>query len=262
MAPNFPRPYGAPPPRNSAVPTPRMVSQEQPRPTVPARRFDILYLDSLGNIEDVVCAAPALPAIEASCSAFTHGTLIQTDMGDVPIEDLLPGQTVLTRDHGSQVLRWIGSMTLIPQSGDPRLSAAHLTRITESSIGIGKPNRDLILGPGARILRRNSACMSLFGTEAAFAPASAFADGVSIIDIMPVSPIRVFHLLLDGQHVITAGGVEVESYHPGRRDSIDIPGNLMGAFLDMFPMISDLSDFGQMRVPRLSEEDIRALETR
>ena len=40
---------------------------------------------------------------------FTRGTLIKTDQGERPIEDLLAGDMVLTMDHGYQPIRWIGS---------------------------------------------------------------------------------------------------------------------------------------------------------
>ena len=149
---------------------------------------------------------------------------------------------------------------LVPNVPDPRVAPAKLTRITDGSMGLGRPTRDLVLGPHARILRRNAACMSLFGTDSAFAPATAFVDNVSIIEVSPVSSVRVCHILLDGQHVITANGVEVESFHPGRQDAIQIPPHLMPAFFDMFPHVNSYADFGQMRAPRLSEADIQALE--
>lgn len=262
MAPSFPRPQGAPAPRRpysltSAGPQ----ADEKARTQLPVRRFDILYLDEIGNIEDTHRLSPALPGFEASCGAFAHGTMIQTEIGPVPVEDLLPGQKIMTRDNGPQPLLWIGSMTLVPHPSDPRVEPAKLIRVIENSVGLGKPSRDLVFGPYARILRRNAACISLFGTESAFAPVSAFADGVSIIEVTPVSPVRVFHLMLHGQHVITASGMEVESYHPGRRDTIGISPSLMPNFMEMFPNISDLSGFGPMRMPRLSHDDIQSLES-
>ena len=265
MAPTFPRPYGAPAPRNQTLdrPTrmPRPGAMEKPQAKSAVRRYDMMYLDALGNIEDTYKVAPAIEAFEASCGAFAHGTMIQTDNGEVPVEDLLPGQMIMTKHSGPQPLQWIGSMMLVPNATDPRITPARMTRITENSIGLGRPTRDLVLGPHARILRRNAACLSLFGTDSAFAPATAFTDGVSIIEIQPVSSVRVFNLQLDGQHVITAGGIEVESYHPGRRDSIGLTTQLLPMYLELFPHIEDLQDFGQMRVPRLSHDDIRSLES-
>ena len=260
MAPLYPRPMGAPAPRRPAA-FGGQPEAEPARVHIPLRRYDFLYRNERGDIEDGYANAPALPGFEASCGAFAHGTMIQTAEGAVPVEDLLPGTAVQTRDEGLQPVLWIGSMTLLPQNGDARVAAAQLTRITENSIGLGRPNRDLVLGPHARILRRNAACLSLFGTDSAFAPAAAFADGVQIIEVHPVASVRVFHLALEGQHVITANGIEVESFHPGRRDTMGVPPSLLPAFLGLFPHIHDLSDFGPMRVPRLSEDDIRALES-
>ena len=264
MAPTFPRPYGAPAPRRplaAGLPTSREFEGEPVIHTVPVRRYDVMYLDGLGNIEETNFRAPAIESFEASCGAFAHGTLIGSDMGNVPVEDLIPGQTINTRDNGPQTIRWIGSMTLVPSTNDPRVAAAKLTRITEGSIGLGRPERHLVLGPHARILRRNAACLSLFGTEAAFAPANAFTDGVSIIEVNPVSSVRVFHIMLDGQQIITAGGIETESYPPGRRDTSGVPTALTSAFLELFPHIDDFAGFGPMRVPRLSADDIRSLES-
>ncbi len=262
MAPVYPRPQGAPAPRRPYSLTSSEPNSVEPvRTNVPARRYDTLFLNNLGNVEDSYCMAPAIPGFEASCGAFAHGTMIQTEDGAVPVEDLLPGQKILTRDNGLEPLRWIGSMTLAPHTSGSRIPPAKLTRITENSIGLGRPSRDLVLGPHARILRRNAVCLSLFGTEAAFAPATAFTDGVSIIEVNPISSARVFHLLLDGQHVITAGGVEVESFHPGRRDATGISPGLMPTFLELFPGFTTMSDFGTMRVPRLSHDDIRSLES-
>ncbi len=261
MAPMYPRPIGAPTPRHPQKYSVDFDAEAPKRTQMAGRRYDILFVDENGEIDETNVMAPAMPGFEASCGAFAHGTLILTTEGPIAVEDLLPGMAIETRDSGPQVLKWVGSMMLVPTSAAPNIEPATLTRVTEGSMGPGRPARDLVFGPHARILRRNAACLSLFGTEAAFAPANAFTDGVSIIEVHPVSPVRVFHLLLDGQHVISANGVEVESFHPGRRDAIGISDQLMPAFLALFPHIERLTDFGPMRVPRLSGDDIRSLES-
>lgn len=43
---------------------------------------------------------------------FARGTLIATDRGQVPVEDLARGDRVVTSDHGFQKVRWIGSQTV------------------------------------------------------------------------------------------------------------------------------------------------------
>ena len=53
------------------------------------------------NIERIIC--------------FTPDTAIETPFGPRPIQDLRPGDLILTKDHGPQPLRWIGSRTVAAQ---------------------------------------------------------------------------------------------------------------------------------------------------
>ena len=97
MAPTFPRPFGAPAPRRPAVPGVPSVPEfphETVKLTVPVRRYDVMFMDAIGNIQDANLRAPAIESFEASCGSFAHGTLIQTEAGQVPVEDLLPGQII------------------------------------------------------------------------------------------------------------------------------------------------------------------------
>ncbi|WP_282024742.1 Hint domain-containing protein [Limimaricola cinnabarinus] len=50
---------------------------------------------------------------EIACVSFTRGTHIAMASGaQVPVERLAPGDRILTRDDGPQVLRWVGQTTL------------------------------------------------------------------------------------------------------------------------------------------------------
>ncbi|MCP1167487.1 Hint domain-containing protein [Limimaricola sp. ASW11-118] len=50
---------------------------------------------------------------QIACVSFTRGTHIALASGtQVPVEQLRPGDRILTRDDGPQVLRWIGQTTL------------------------------------------------------------------------------------------------------------------------------------------------------
>jgi len=94
----------------------------------------------------------------------------------------------------------------------------------------------------------------MLGTDAALAPVTAFQDGDAVIRIMPVAPVRVYHLGLARHEVILANGLEVESYHPGRRNEMPLSGDLLSLFLALFPHVRRSGDFGPLVYPRVSEE--------
>jgi hypothetical protein len=56
---------------------------------------------------------PDVPLADLLCVSFGRGTLITLGDGrQRPIETLVPGDMILTRDHGRQPLRWLGRATL------------------------------------------------------------------------------------------------------------------------------------------------------
>jgi hypothetical protein len=214
------------------------------------RRYDVRWIDEDGVIEDFVRVAPAMPIFEAGFSAFSHGALISTAEGQVAVEDLEPGMMIETALGGPVPLRWIGSITLIPGAPERGDVPDKLYRVVADSFGPGRPSVDLALGPNARLLDRSpDVCRSL-GTDAALAPITMRADGECIVEINPVSPMRVYHLSFDAHHVIFANGLEVESFHPGPDATYSLSDEMRAQFLSLFPHKANLSDFGRMLWPR------------
>ena len=85
---------------------------------------------------------------------FTPGTVIATPRGEVAVEDLAPGDRVITRDNGLQEIRWIGRKVVDWKS----LAAnAHLRPILirQGSLGYGLPERDMMVSPNHRMLVAN-----------------------------------------------------------------------------------------------------------
>jgi hypothetical protein len=228
------------------------------------RKYEVAHLSTPDpSMPQTICefsrTAPATPMFEDAFAAVARGSLISTTNGLVAVEDLLPGDQLETVGHGPQTLHWIGAMTLFPNvTGDA--DAGQLLRVSADSFGIGRPMPDLILGPRARLFYRNSACLSLVGSETAFAPAHAFADGNSVTAVTPVSPVLVFHLGLNGQHIIRANGLEIESYHPGSHTDILPDRETMGLFMTLFPHLNTFRDFGPLRTPRLTAFEIEDMQ--
>ncbi len=236
-------------------------SDRQPRRDQPlSRRYEVAFLASSGDIDTFARVAPATPVFEDAFAALGRGTLISTLDGPTAVEDLAPGTLIETVGHGPKPVLWVGAMTLIPNLSDMHGGeAAKLVRFSPDAFGLGRPMPDLVLGPRARVLYQNARCREMMGASQAFAPARAFLDGVSVIEVTPAAPVRVYHVALHGQHTILANGLEVETYHPGPQvDSMmDLATREM--FLSLFPHVEHLDGFGPMTTPRLTAFEMETL---
>lgn len=230
------------------------------RSTFALRRYDIMWRCENGDVRDREISAPALPIFESAFNAFARGALLPTPTGPIAVEDLLPGDLIETVDNGVQRVEWIGAVRL--DTKGQRSEGARperLYRITADAFGLGRPAPDLMLGPGARYLYRADALQSYLGVAEAMAPVPSLVDGISVIEVTPISTVRSYHIALTRHSQIRVNGVELESYHPGPTISGQLPSDLRPRFLEMFPHLETLNSFGPLCQPRLSPTDLLEL---
>lgn len=233
--------------------------ERRPQRSMPLmRKYEVAGLSSSGRLVSKSCIAPAEPHLDEAVAAFAHGTLIATPNGPVAVEDLEPGMQLRTADAGPRTLVWVGSTVLTGPAAGPG-AAVSMTRITADSLGFGRPMPDLVLGPRARMMVRHPGCRRICGSDEAFAPASAFVDGASLIALHPVRPTRVYHLALARQHILLANGIEVESYHPGENAVSLLEPTARRQFLGLFPYLEGRAEFGPMVLPRLTAFEFESL---
>lgn len=218
------------------------------------RRFEIEWLDEDGLAQDLTRIAPALPVFEEAFAAFAHGTLIQTEEGPVAVEDIAPGTLLATADGEPSPLLWKGSINIVPGAPTLRETPEKLYRVTADAFGLGRPARDVVFGPDARILTRDPSHRSAAGAEAAYVPIAALVDGVSVIEVTPVTPVRVYHLATARHQTLLAGGLETETYAPRTAMSEGLSHEMLAAFISLFPHVTTLREFGGARWPRLSRD--------
>ena len=209
------------------------------------RKFEVLHQRSDGEVRHTDHVGPAVPAFEAAFSAFAHGSLVTTTRGPVAIEDLEPGMKLITREHGAQPVLWIGAMRLVPEAVASSAHDARMTRVMADAFGFTRPERDLMTGPGARILRKGRG-----EEEPMLVPVRNMSDGVQVIDIVPPSPVMVHHLCLRRHSTILVNGLEMESFHPGAGFERNMGQNMLSLFLSLFPHIQKPEDFGRMAYAR------------
>lgn len=225
---------------------------------VPRHRVRFSYVARGGHVVEESHAIPWLPAYRGICAAYARGTLISTADGPVAVEDLLPGDGVLTRDDGAQPLRWIGCTTLRLRGGDDADGGGAL-RMLGDRLGPGRPSPDLVTHETARILMPQEDFGDQPGTRGALVPLAALVDDESVVRLRPVSPLEFFNLAFDRHQVICANGVCAESFHPGGllHDGSLVTGQLLDR---LFPYLDGWREgFGRpCRQRREAGQDISA----
>jgi len=135
---------------------------------------------------------------------FTRGTLLETDHGEIAIEDLVVGDLIRTMDNGMQPIRWIGSSTT-PATGS---NAPILFR--KGAIG---NTRDMLLSPAHRVLLQGWRTELLFGKSQMLASAKSLVNDSTILR-QASDKVEYFHVLFDQHEIVFSEGAPTESFHP------------------------------------------------
>ncbi len=141
------------------------------------------------------------------------GTLIETDRGQKPVEELEVGDMVLTKDDGLQPVRWIASRTLdaAALAADPALRPI---RIRAGALGEARPARDLVVSPQHCLLIDDWRCELLFGEDEVLAPARALLNDKTITIEHGAEEVTYYHFMFDRHQIVYSNGAETESFHP------------------------------------------------
>lgn len=135
---------------------------------------------------------------QSSPAGVMPGCILLTLDGEMPVEHLLPGDRVITRDTGTAVLRAIRKHRITTRA----------VRILAGSLGDTRPDRDVILPAAQQILVRDWRADALFGARCALARAGALVDGEFIQALGP-RDMTLFELEFDAPHILYADGLEL-----------------------------------------------------
>jgi Ca2+-binding RTX toxin-like protein len=203
------------------------------------------FLDADGN----VTGSLSFTNIENIVPCFTPGSLILTERGDCPVEELEVGDRVLTRDNGYQVIRWTGRRDLSPMElqAQPRMRPV---RIRAGALGDALPERDMLVSPQHRMLMTGPRAEMFFGEHEVLVAATHMVGmpGVTAADVAEVSYI---HLLFDRHEIIRADGAWTESFQPGVQTLNGVGAEQRAEILALFPELATprgLSGFASARM--------------
>jgi hypothetical protein len=165
----------------------------------------IYYGGTYYLLTNTIQGTAVVPETNDAFTCYCGGTLILTERGEVAVEDLGIGDTVITADGGRQSIRWIGRRTIRTHGGrypwaDPLL--VNPIRIRAGALGENLPKRDLRVSPEHAILIRDI-----------LVQAGALVNDVSILreDHLP-EVLTYYHVELAEHALILAEGVAAESF--------------------------------------------------
>ncbi|MCF6272352.1 MAG: Hint domain-containing protein [Rhodobacteraceae bacterium] len=135
-------------------------------------------------------------------ACFTRGTLILTESGEQPIESLAVGDRVMTKDHGMQVVCWIGKCR--------SLGLGSMAPVCFQPGAMGN-TRALMVSPMHRMLVSGGLAELLFGEAEVLVPASALINGDTIYR-QPSREVDYYHVMFARHEIIFSEGCPSESF--------------------------------------------------
>ncbi|MDE3028714.1 MAG: Hint domain-containing protein [Paracoccaceae bacterium] len=176
-----------------------------------------------------------MPVSQLGPPCFVAGTLIATPDGNRPVEELEPGDLVLTLDNGPQPLRWIGERSV---SGMGDFAPIRFQR------GALGNRRALLVSPQHRMLVRSWKAELFFGEEEVLVAAKHLVNDSDVRPV-PMEEVRYVHLLFDRHEVIQAEGAWTESFHPGAHilaQDADMREEIQALFPELDGAVADCRD--------------------
>lgn len=165
---------------------------------------------------------------------FVAGTLIETDVGNQPIETLMPGAMIRTHDNGFQPLRWIGRRVVPAQD--------HLAPIHIAANTFGQ-HAALTVSPQHRILIRDVVAELLFGEPEVLVAAKHLVNDRSVRRLQG-GMVEYVHVLFDQHEVIYSEGLPTESLLPGPEATKGMAAEAVTEILALFPELDPATGAG------------------
>jgi Ca2+-binding RTX toxin-like protein len=190
---------------------------------------------------------------ENTAVCFVAGTLIVTGNGQLPIEDLKPGDLVLTMDHGFRPIRWIGSTKV---AGKGSLAPIMIKSGALTNV------RDLRVSPQHRMFLSGWKAQMLFGENEVLAAAKHLVNDTSIFQ-QECDEVEYFHILFDGHEIIFAEGCPSESFHPSDKSLGALGEETRQEILALFPQLAELDfykSYGESARRSLKAHETRLMQ--
>ena len=163
---------------------------------------------------------------QVACVSFSRGTMITLASGaQCPVEELSPGDRVLTRDDGPQELRWISHHTVRAVGA---FAPIHIQAGTLNN------TRDLVVSPDHRLFIYQRQDRLGAGRSALLIKARHLVNGASITRLNG-GFVDYYQMLFDAHQIIYAEGIAAESMLVDTRTRAALPQELTESLSELLP---------------------------
>ncbi len=181
------------------------------------------FSGEITGIRFSVTGGQVITSIGGTPTCFAKGTRIAVPVGDIEVEKLSIGDTVLTHDGATREVLWVGRQRFDLISGVPE--RLQLVRVKAGALGWDLPKRDLVVTADHALL-----------TDGVLVDAGTLVDGDRIdyepVEALPKS-VTVYHVETEDHAVILAEGAPAETFVDARQraqfDNYDEYLDLYGA---------------------------------
>ena len=170
---------------------------------------------------------------------FTKGTKIETESGEIAIEDLAVGDMVITSNGEPKPIRWIGRKSL---SSTELAVSENLrpVRITAGALGNNLPACDLLVSRQHRMVVSSAISKRMFEAADVLIPSIKLTELPGIYVDNNVESVEYFHILFDQHEVIFAEGAPSESLYTGPESLKAVSPEMREEILTLFPEVAEL----------------------
>lgn len=149
-------------------------------------------------------AEAPVQAVSTKCGMAAESVIL-TMAGEMPIEHVMPGDRVITRDAGAARVVNVRRQVI----------SCEAVKILAGSLGDTRPECDVVLPQEQPVLVRDWRARALFGVAEATVRAGALVDG-EYITALGVQEMEVIVLMFDEPHVLYVDGLEVSGHVMGQ----------------------------------------------
>ncbi len=165
-----------------------------------------------------------------TCVCFARGTMIRmADGSEKPVEALVEGDLVQTRDNGPQPVRWVGGR-VAPAHG-------HLAPIVITGGTLGN-HSDLIVSPQHRLLISDWRAEVMLGSLEVLVKARDLVNDDTIYR-REGGVVEYFHILFDNHEIIYSEGIPSESLHINRTTLDSLAAESRAEIIELFPELEN-----------------------